>query len=108
VADTGPGIPAERVPRLFDPFFTTKETGMGMGLPISQTIVENHAGRIWADSAPGAGAVFYVRLPLAELPVVVEREAARAEAAAAKGDPRQAPVEVAEAAPPRRKAVGKR
>jgi signal transduction histidine kinase len=52
---------------LFDPFFTTKETGMGMGLPISQTILENHGGSIWADSTEGEGAVFYVRLPLAQI-----------------------------------------
>jgi C4-dicarboxylate-specific signal transduction histidine kinase len=66
VEDTGPGIPPGRMLHLFDPFFTTKETGMGMGLPISQTILENHAGRIWAESPTGGGAVFRVRLPLAE------------------------------------------
>ncbi len=66
VEDTGPGIPPGRMLHLFDPFFTTKETGMGMGLPISQTILENHAGRIWAESPGGGGAVFRVRLPLAE------------------------------------------
>jgi len=66
VMDTGPGIPPDRMLHLFDPFFTTKETGMGMGLPISQTILENHGGRIWAQSPPGGGAVFYVHLPLGE------------------------------------------
>jgi two-component system sensor kinase FixL len=53
VSDNGLGIPADRMLHLFDPFFTTKETGMGMGLPISQTILENHSGRIWAESEPG-------------------------------------------------------
>jgi signal transduction histidine kinase len=67
VEDTGHGIPRERMQHLFDPFFTTKETGMGMGLPISQTIVENHGGEIWAHAPEGEGAVFYVRLPLAEV-----------------------------------------
>lgn len=62
--DNGSGIPPERMKRLFDPFFTTKATGMGMGLPISQTILHNHQGEIWADSGPGV-TVFYVRLPLA-------------------------------------------
>jgi PAS domain S-box-containing protein len=66
VTDTGPGIPAERMAQLFDPFFTTKETGMGMGLPISQTILENHGGEIWAESEPGVGTRFFVRLPVAE------------------------------------------
>ena len=65
VEDRGPGIPPERMGRLFEPFFTTKATGMGMGLPISQTIVEGHEGRIWADSTPGRGTVFHVTLPLA-------------------------------------------
>jgi signal transduction histidine kinase len=51
---------------LFEPFYTTKESGMGMGLPISQTILENHGGRIWVESAPDGGAVFFVRLPLAQ------------------------------------------
>ncbi|CRI65805.1 Multi-sensor signal transduction histidine kinase [Thiocapsa sp. KS1] len=66
VEDTGPGISAERILHLFHPFFTTKEGGMGMGLAISQTIVENHDGRIWAQSEPGQGSTFYVSLPLAE------------------------------------------
>jgi signal transduction histidine kinase len=66
VADSGPGISPERILHLFHPFFTTKEGGMGMGLAISQTIVENHDGRIWAESESGQGATFYVSLPLAE------------------------------------------
>jgi C4-dicarboxylate-specific signal transduction histidine kinase len=65
VLDSGPGIPPQEMPHLFDPFFTTKETGMGMGLPISQTILENHSGRIRAESPPEGGALFAVRLPLA-------------------------------------------
>lgn len=68
VEDNGPGVEPERLARLFDPFFTTKETGMGMGLPISQTIVENHDGRIWATSEPGRGTRFQVALPLGEIP----------------------------------------
>ena len=65
VRDNGLGIPPDRMLHLFDPFFTTKETGMGMGLPISQTILENHDGSIWAESEPGVGTTFYVRLPVA-------------------------------------------
>jgi PAS domain S-box-containing protein len=64
VADNGPGIPAERMAHLFDPFYTTKETGMGMGLAISQTIVDDHGGEIRAQSEPGRGTVFHVHLPL--------------------------------------------
>ncbi len=65
VEDTGPGIARERLAGLFDPFVTTKEGGMGMGLAISQTIVENHEGRIWADSELGRGSAFHLTLPLA-------------------------------------------
>lgn len=65
VEDTGSGIEPERILKLFDPFVTTKEGGMGMGLAISQTIVENHEGRIWAESVPGQGSTFHLRLPLA-------------------------------------------
>ncbi|MGA7980802.1 MAG: ATP-binding protein [Chromatiaceae bacterium] len=66
VEDNGPGIPTERIQHLFEPFFTTKETGMGMGLPISQTIVANHGGTIWVESPAGGGATFHVRLPVAQ------------------------------------------
>jgi two-component system, LuxR family, sensor kinase FixL len=62
------------VAQWFDPFFTTKSGGMGMGLPISQTILENHDGRIWAESEPGQGTVFHVALPLAETPAAEDPE----------------------------------
>jgi signal transduction histidine kinase len=65
VQDNGVGMTADRLLHLFHPFFTTKEGGMGMGLAISRTIVENHEGRIWAESEPGQGSTFYVALPLA-------------------------------------------
>ena len=72
VADTGPGILPEHLPRIFDPFFTTKEVGRGtgLGLSVSHGIVAGHGGRIWAESTPGRGASFFVELPLvAEGPV---------------------------------------
>ena len=67
VADNGPGIPPEHLPRLFDPFFTTKPVGQGtgLGLSISYGIVERHGGRLEAANAPGGGAVFTLMLPLA-------------------------------------------
>ena len=64
VQDSGPGIEPERMQSLFEPFFTTKESGMGMGLPISRTILENHEGSIRAESIPREGAVFFIRLPV--------------------------------------------
>ena len=66
VEDKGPGISQEVLERLFEPFYTTKDKGMGMGLPISQTIVQDHGGRIWADSTPGSGTCFHLVLPIAE------------------------------------------
>ncbi len=65
-ADTGCGIPEEVMPRIFDPFYTTKpeDKGTGLGLAVSHGIVEGHGGRIWAESLPGEGATFIIRLPL--------------------------------------------
>jgi len=65
VRDSGPGIEPERMQSLFEPFFTTKASGMGMGLPISRTILESHGGSIRAESVPREGAVFFIRLPVA-------------------------------------------
>jgi len=66
VSDTGPGIPDAVRSRLFEPFFTTKPPGQGTGLGLSlcQGIVENHGGRISAESEEGKGALFRVELPL--------------------------------------------
>lgn len=64
VADTGPGIPTELAHRLFTPFATTKESGMGLGLSVSRSIVETHGGQIWAVERPaGAGAEIRFTLP---------------------------------------------
>lgn len=63
-ADTGPGVPAELLPRLFDPLFTTKEHGSGFGLYTSREIVEAHQGRITATSVLGKGTTFTIVLPV--------------------------------------------
>ena len=65
VADTGPGIPPEVMPHLFEPFFTTKQAGVGtgLGLDISQRIVQQHNGTIEVLSQPG-NTRFIVRLPV--------------------------------------------
>ena len=66
VSDTGTGIPADKLAHVFDPFFTTKLNGMGMGLPISRTIIEAHGGRFWAENNDSGGATFRFTLPIAE------------------------------------------
>jgi C4-dicarboxylate-specific signal transduction histidine kinase len=63
VRDSGVGLPPECADRIFDAFVTTKPHGVGMGLPISRTIVEAHAGRLWAEDAR-PGAVFRFTLPV--------------------------------------------
>jgi len=65
VADTGAGIAAEHLESLFSEFMTTKSGGMGLGLPISRTIVEAHGGAIRAENRKGGGAAFIFTLPRA-------------------------------------------
>ena len=62
--DDGVGIPPADLRSLFIPFFTTKEKGTGLGLPISQRIIENHGGTIEVRSQPGSGSTFTVLLPV--------------------------------------------
>jgi PAS domain S-box-containing protein len=62
VRDSGTGIGSE-VDRLFTPFFTTKGNGMGMGLPISRSLIESHGGQLWATANSPQGAVFSFTLP---------------------------------------------
>jgi signal transduction histidine kinase len=65
ITDSGPGIPREHLSRIFDPFFTTKDQGVGsgLGLSISQQIIERHHGEIRVESAPGKTS-FEILLPL--------------------------------------------
>jgi PAS domain S-box-containing protein len=64
VRDSGTGLGSE-ADRLFTPFFTTKANGMGMGLPISRSLIESHGGRLWATTNSPHGAVFSFTLPAA-------------------------------------------
>lgn len=61
--DSGVGLAPDRMHRLFDAFYTTKPGGMGMGLPISRSIIEAHGGRLWATPNPVYGATFQFALP---------------------------------------------
>ncbi|UCG87906.1 MAG: PAS domain-containing protein, partial [Gemmatimonadota bacterium] len=64
IRDTGPGLRAEAVECIFDTFFTTKADGMGMGLPISRSIIEAHGGRLWAVPNPDRGVTFRFTVPI--------------------------------------------
>ena len=70
VADTGPGMPSDRLPFIFDEFYQVdsslrrKREGVGLGLAISKRFVEAHGGRIWVESQPGIGSRFTFALPL--------------------------------------------
>ena len=63
VDDTGPGVDPKAFPRLFEPFFTSKDAGLGLGLPLSQRIAQDHGGRLVASNRPEGGARFVLRLP---------------------------------------------
>jgi two-component system C4-dicarboxylate transport sensor histidine kinase DctB len=65
IHDNGPGISEENLKRIFDPFFTTREKGLGLGLSISQHIVENMGGTLMARNSEQGGALFTLELPLA-------------------------------------------
>jgi two-component system sensor kinase FixL len=63
VIDSGLGMDEETSSGIFNPFFTTKETGMGMGLPVSQTIIHAHGGNIYFGPGEFSGCIFSFSLP---------------------------------------------
>ena len=63
IADTGQGIPPDRLSRIFDPFYTTKEKGLGLGMAITHRIIEDHKGNIDVQSQVGLGTTFTIHLP---------------------------------------------
>ncbi len=83
VADTGQGISGPALKRIFEPFFTTKsgpdtsgQGGTGLGLSVCRDIVESHKGRLRAESRPGHGTTFTLRLPACSNPADKEKGAA--------------------------------
>ncbi len=63
VIDTGPGIPADKLPRIFEPYFTTKPGGSGLGLPTTRRLIEAHGGRLDVHTDPGRGTAFTISIP---------------------------------------------
>ncbi len=64
VSDSGPGIPEAGLCRIFEPFYTTKVEGLGLGLSICKTIIEEHRGKILIENAPGGGTRVVILLPV--------------------------------------------
>lgn len=74
VSDTGVGITSDQLKRIFKPFFTTKAHGIGLGLPITRRLIEDHGGSIEVESQLGFGTTVVVRLPIQPLQAQEERE----------------------------------
>ena len=66
VADSGPGIAADVLPRVFEPFFTTREGGLGLGLSLCETLATGMGGQLRAQANTPRGALFTLVLPLAD------------------------------------------
>ena len=84
VTDRGPGLTAGILEEIFKPFFTTKQDGLGMGLPISRSIIETHGGKLWAQNNPTGGASFCFTL-CAELPLQGQADHSQAQTVAQAG-----------------------
>ena len=82
ISDTGCGLQPEQAEQMFNAFFTTKPQGLGMGLPISRSIIESHGGRLWFTANSRAGATFSFSLPgeVARRAASSDRTSARARA----------------------------
>ncbi|MBK8475712.1 MAG: response regulator [Opitutaceae bacterium] len=85
LADDGPGISPEALPRIFDPYFTTKKTGHGIGLATVHSIIKKHGGHITVASTLGQGTVFKIWLPAAAAAPAAAQPAALATRARARG-----------------------
>ncbi len=72
IRDSGPGVTAENYERIFNPFFTTKSTGMGLGLSICRTIIEEHGGTLRLIKSGPGGSTFETSLPIADSQQVAE------------------------------------
>ncbi len=72
IEDCGIGIPVHIIDKIFDPYFTTKQTGSGLGLAVSHSIITKHGGFLFAESKPGTGTTFTIFLPATTATMVPE------------------------------------
>lgn len=94
VLDSGPGFEADILPSLLDPFFTTKDDGTGLGLPIVNSIITSHGGRLELENGPEGGAMVRVFLPAAPddmIPVAIATTSTLPPAPTAQQEPALAP-----------------
>ena len=66
IVDNGKGVPSENLSRIFEPFFSTTQNGLGLGLPMTKRVMEEHAGRVEFNSIEGKGSEVKLHLPLPE------------------------------------------
>jgi len=64
IEDSGIGVSQENLSRIFEPFFSTKQNGLGLGLPMTMRVMEEHGGRVEFDSTEGKGSKVKLILPL--------------------------------------------
>lgn len=76
--DEGEGIPRQNLAKIFDPYFTTRDSGSGLGLATTYSIVKNHGGAITVESTVGRGTVFCIYLPVSDVPLREESPVERA------------------------------
>jgi signal transduction histidine kinase len=70
ISDKGEGVPQENLPKIFEPFFSTKEAGLGLGLPLTRRVIEEHGGRVDFKSEPGKGSEMTFTIPLKKYTVL--------------------------------------
>lgn len=70
ISDRGEGVTLENLPKIFEPFFSTKEAGLGLGLPLTRRVIEEHGGRVDFESEPGKGSEMTFTVPLKKYAVL--------------------------------------
>jgi signal transduction histidine kinase len=70
ISDKGEGVPQENLSKIFEPFFSTKEAGLGLGLPLTRRVIEEHGGRVDFKSEPGKGSEMTFTIPLKKYTVL--------------------------------------